>query len=46
MVESESDIILNASKTEDVSFLVVGDPFGYLNIYLINLEQLHILICI
>ncbi len=29
MVESEADTILAGADTEDVSFLVVGDPFGY-----------------
>ena len=28
MVETESDDILRNAQTEDVSFLVVGDPFG------------------
>ena len=28
MVESESDIILNAAAKENTAFLVVGDPFG------------------
>ena len=26
-VESEADVILNAAKTKNVSFLVVGDPY-------------------
>lgn len=30
MVESNSDEILRDAQTEDVAFLVVGDPFGYL----------------
>ena len=29
MVESNSDEILRDAQTEDVAFLVVGDPFGY-----------------
>ena len=29
MVETESDEILRNADTEDVSLLVVGDPFGY-----------------
>ena len=29
MVETESDDILHNAATEDISFLVVGDPFGY-----------------
>lgn len=29
MVETESDDILANADTEDISFLVVGDPFGY-----------------
>ena len=29
MVESNSDEILREAQTEDVAFLVVGDPFGY-----------------
>ena len=29
MVETQSDEILNDAVTEDVSLLVVGDPFGY-----------------
>ncbi len=29
MVESSSDEILAAAVTDDVAFLVVGDPFGY-----------------
>ena len=29
MVESNSDEILRDTQTEDVAFLVVGDPFGY-----------------
>lgn len=28
MVETESDDILANADTEDISFLVVGDPFG------------------
>jgi len=28
LVEQEADKILNAAKTEEVAFLVVGDPFG------------------
>lgn len=28
MVETESDDILASADTVDVSFLVVGDPFG------------------
>lgn len=30
MVESSSDDILNGADKDDVAFLVVGDPFGYL----------------
>jgi len=29
MVETQSDEILENAATEDVSLLVVGDPFGY-----------------
>lgn len=29
MVETQSDEILNNAEKEDVSLLVVGDPFGY-----------------
>jgi diphthine synthase len=29
MVESASDEILAGADTADVAFLVVGDPFGY-----------------
>jgi diphthine methyl ester synthase len=29
MVESESDEILRDAEKEDVAFLVVGDPYGY-----------------
>jgi diphthine methyl ester synthase len=29
MVESESDKILRDAEKEDVAFLVVGDPYGY-----------------
>ena len=29
MVESASDDILRDAQTDDVAFLVVGDPFGY-----------------
>jgi len=29
MVETQSDKILHNAGTEDVSLLVVGDPFGY-----------------
>lgn len=29
MVESSSDDILAGADTDDVAFLVVGDPFGY-----------------
>jgi diphthamide biosynthesis methyltransferase len=29
MVESNSDEILRDADKEDVAFLVVGDPFGY-----------------
>jgi len=28
MVESQVDAILDGADTEDVAFLVVGDPFG------------------
>lgn len=28
MVESNSEEILRSAETEDVAFLVVGDPFG------------------
>lgn len=28
MVEGQSDTILENADTEDVAFLVVGDPFG------------------
>lgn len=28
MVEMDSDAILEDAATEDISFLVVGDPFG------------------
>ncbi|KFZ05674.1 hypothetical protein V501_08130, partial [Pseudogymnoascus sp. VKM F-4519 (FW-2642)] len=28
MVESDSDSILKGAETEDVAFLVVGDPYG------------------
>lgn len=31
MVESSCDGILEEAKTEDVAFLVVGDPFGYIS---------------
>lgn len=30
MVESSSDEILAGADVDDVAFLVVGDPFGYL----------------
>jgi diphthine synthase len=30
MVESASDDILNGANEIDVAFLVVGDPFGYI----------------
>lgn len=29
MVESNSDEILRNAQNEDVAFLVVGDPFGF-----------------
>jgi diphthamide biosynthesis methyltransferase len=29
MVESASDDILAGAVTDDIAFLVVGDPFGY-----------------
>jgi diphthine synthase len=29
MVESSSDEILASAQSEDIAFLVVGDPFGY-----------------
>ncbi len=29
MVESNDEAILSGAETEDVAFLVVGDPFGY-----------------
>lgn len=29
MVETESEAILKDADTEDVAFLVVGDPFGW-----------------
>ena len=31
MVESESDEILRNADTEDIAFLVVGDPYGYVS---------------
>ena len=31
MVESNSDEILEGADSADVAFLVVGDPFGYLD---------------
>lgn len=31
MVESNSEEILRDARTEDVAFLVVGDPFGYVS---------------
>lgn len=31
MVEQDSDSILKDADKEDVSFLVVGDPFGYVD---------------
>lgn len=33
MVESEADTILAGADTEDVSFLVVGDPFGCVGVW-------------
>jgi diphthamide biosynthesis methyltransferase len=33
MVESASDEILNGAQTDDVAFLVVGDPFGYVHAF-------------
>ena len=32
MVETASDEILKGADTDDVAFLVVGDPFGYDNV--------------
>jgi len=29
LVESQADVILHDAQNEDVAFLVVGDPFGY-----------------
>lgn len=37
MVESQSDDILAGAKDEDVSFLVVGDPFGWAPLALLSL---------
>lgn len=31
MVESASDDILSGAQEIDIAFLVVGDPFGYVN---------------
>jgi diphthamide biosynthesis methyltransferase len=31
MVESSSDSILADADTKDIAFLVVGDPFGYID---------------
>ena len=40
MVESQSDVILHNADTEDVSLLVVGDPFGCDNpFFLLNPTQ-------
>ena len=40
MVESQSDVILHNAATEDVSLLVVGDPFGCDNpFFLLNPTQ-------
>lgn len=38
MVESNSDEILRDAQTEDVAFLVVGDPFGYEKFKIHNLK--------
>ena len=32
MVETQADEILHNAQNEDVAFLVVGDPFGYLSV--------------
>lgn len=31
MVETDSDAILHDADKQDVAFLVVGDPFGYVS---------------
>ena len=36
MVESQSDDILAGAKDEDVSFLVVGDPFGWASLAILT----------
>lgn len=36
MVESQSDDILAGAKDEDVSFLVVGDPFGWASLAILS----------
>jgi diphthamide biosynthesis methyltransferase len=36
MVESQSDDILDGAKDEDVSFLVVGDPFGWASLAILT----------
>lgn len=41
MVETQADIILEAAKTQNVSFLVVGDPFGYVILSLLSYLFFH-----
>ena len=40
MVELESDEILRGADKEDVSLLVVGDPFGYVHAYTLLVHNL------
>lgn len=41
MVETQADDILHGADKEDVSLLVVGDPFGYVYIH-----PHHISVCL
>lgn len=33
MVESNADVILRGARDENVAFLVVGDPFGFVFVF-------------
>jgi len=44
MVESDSDSILKDADKVNVAFLVVGDPFGYVYIYIINIITILLLL--
>jgi diphthine synthase len=45
MVETQSDDILHNAATEDVSLLVVGDPFGCVSLFIMEKKNLHQNLC-